>query len=140
MSGAVFVMSLFAAIWCIVGVAFSVALAVLGWRRDAPVAHDEQRRRGRIVGIASAVEGLAILVAVNVLVNTGRRDLVAPAVAIIVGVHFLPLARWLPAPIYYLTAALLVGVGAAGASAGDVTARIVIVGVGAAAVLWASCG
>lgn len=92
------------------------------------------------MGIASAVEGVAIFAAVTVLVNLGRRDLIAPAVAIIVGVHFLPLARWFPAPIYYLTAALLVAVGMAGAGVQNLPARVLTVGIGAAAVLWLSCG
>ena len=75
-----------------------MALARRRGRRSAPP--EERRRRGRIVGIASALEGVAIFAAASVLVNLGRRDLIAPAVAIIVGVHFLPLARWFPAPIY----------------------------------------
>ena len=69
-----------------------------------------------------------------------RRDLIAPAVAIIVGLHFVPLARWLPAPIYYLTAALLVVVGIAGANVHDLPARVLTVSVGAATALWFSCG
>jgi hypothetical protein len=154
--GAIVVMSAFAAIWWIVGAAqfsrrsllmyavgvvVSGLMVVLAWRRGGqPAALAEQKRRGRIVGIASAVEGVAIFAAVNVLVNLGRRDLIAPTVAIIVGLHFLPLARWLRAPIYYLTAALLVAVGMAGATVQDVPARIVTVCIGAAAVLWLSCG
>ena len=156
MGGAVTVMSSFAAIWWVVGTAVtgrgslllyavglatSAVLVVLGWRRaglttEAP---DVRGHRGRVVGIASGVEGVTILVAVNVLANAGRRDLIAPVVAIIVGLHFLPLARWLPAPIYYLTGALLVVVGLAGTAIQEGTARILTVCVGAAAVLWLSC-
>jgi hypothetical protein len=154
-SGAIFVMSAFAAIWWMigaaqsgrgspmmyaVGIAISSLMVALGWRRGGPpVAREERKRRGRIVGIASAVEGAAIFAAVTVLVNLGRRDLIAPAVAMIVGLHFLPLARWLPAPIYYLAAVLLVAVGMAGVLVQDLPARILTVGIGAAAVLWSSC-
>lgn len=154
--GAIVVMSAFAAIWWIVGAAqsgrgslmmyaasivISGLMVALAWRRGGrSAAPEERKRRGRIVGIASAVEGVAIFAAVTVLVNLGRRDLIAPAVAIIVGVHFLPLARWFPAPIYYLTAALLVAVGMAGAGVQDLPARVLTVGIGAAAVLWLSCG
>jgi len=154
--GAVTVMSTFAAIWWVVGTAMagrgsllmyvvglatSAVLIALGWHRagqttDAP---DARRHRGRVVGIASAVEGVAILVAVNVLANTGRQDLIAPVVAIIVGLHFLPLARFLPAPIYYLTGALLVVVGLAGTAVDDPTSRILTVCIGAATILWLSC-
>jgi energy-converting hydrogenase Eha subunit E len=65
--------------------------------------------------------------------------LIAPVVAIIVGLHFLPLARWLPGPIYYLTGALLVVVGLAGAAVQEPTVRILTVCIGAAGVLWLSC-
>jgi hypothetical protein len=154
--GAIIVMSAFAAIWWMtgaaqfgrgslimyaVGIVISGLMVALGWRRRGrSAAREERKRRGRIVGIASAVEGATIFAAVTVLVNLGRRDLIAPAVAIIVGLHFLPIARWLPAPIYYLTAALLVAVGMTGAVVQDLPARILTVGIGAAAVLWLSCG
>ncbi|HUA82282.1 MAG TPA: hypothetical protein VMB85_00365 [Bryobacteraceae bacterium] len=155
-AGAIIVMSTFAAIWWMVGAAqlgrgsvmmyaagivISGLMVALGWRRGGPpAAPEERKRRGRMVGIASTVEGVAILVAVNVLVKLGRRDLIAPAVAIIVGLHFLPLARWFPAPIYYLTGALLIAAGMAGTLVQDLPARILTVCLGAAAVLWFSCG
>lgn len=154
--GAIVVMSAFAAIWWMagaaqsgrgsprmyaVGIVISGVMAALAWRLSGRAAAPEERkRRGRIVGIASAVEGVAIFAAVTVLVHLGRRDLIAPAVAILVGVHFVPLARWFPAPIYYLTGALLVAVGMAGAVVEDLPARILTVCLGAAAVLWLSCG
>jgi hypothetical protein len=154
--GAIIVMSAFAAIWWMtgaaqfgrgslimyaVGIVISGLMVAFGWRRRGPsAAREERKRRGRIVGIASAVEGAAIFAAVIVLVKLGRRDLIAPAVAIIVGLHFLPLARWFPAPIYYLTAALLIAVGMAGAAVQGLPARILTVGIGAAAALWLSCG
>src|SRR5689334_13613041 len=149
-------MSAFAAIWWIVGAAqsgrgslmmyaasivISGLMVALAWRRGGGSAGPEERkRRRRIVAIASAVEAVAIFAAVRVLVHLGRRDLIAPAVAIIVGVHFLPLARWFPAPIYYLTGALLVAVGIAGVGVQDLPARILTIGIGAAAILWLSCG
>ena len=94
--GAAAVMSGFAAIWWVVGtaatgqgslplyavgLATSAVLVVLGWRRarQATDASGVRSHRGRVVGIASAVEGVTILVAVNVLANVGRRDLTAPS-------------------------------------------------------------
>lgn len=155
-SGAVIVMSTFAAIWWMIGAAqrgrgsllldavgigISGLLVALDWLRGGRSAtREERKRRGRIVGITSAVEGAAILAAVNVLVSLGRRDLIAPAVAIIVGLHFLPLARWLSAPIYYLTAALLVAVGIGSATMQDLSTRILTTCFGAATVLWSSSG
>lgn len=155
-AGAIIVMSTFAAIWWIVGTAqvrpgslaisgvgilISGLMMAIAWRRRGPsVSRDLRQRRGRAVGIASTVEGAAILAAVIVLSRVGRRDLIAPAIAVIVGLHFLPLARWLRAPLYYLTAALLIGVGIAGAFLSDPASRGAAVGTGAAAVLWLSCG
>ena len=154
--GAIIVMSAFAAIWWTISAAqsgrgslmiyaFAIVISglmvALAWRHGGrSVAPEEQRRRGRIVGIASAAEGVAIFAAVSFLVKLGRRDLIAPAVAIIVGLHFLPLARWFPAPLYYLTGAMLVVIGMAGAVVQDLPSRILTVGIGAAAVLWLSSG
>ena len=153
--GAVTVMSSFAAIWWGVGLtaagrgsfllnafglATSAVLIVLGWRRAAQAtAADVRKHRGRVVGIASGAEGVMIVVAAKMLANTGRSELIAPVVAIIVGLHFLPLARWLPGPIYYLTGALLVIVGFASTAILEPTARTLTVCIGAAAVLWLSC-
>jgi hypothetical protein len=154
--GAIIVMGAFAAIWWVigtaqsgrgslmmyaVGIAISALLVALDRSRGGRSAtRDERKRRGRIVGIASAAEGVTIFAGATVLARLGRRDLIAPAVAIIVGLHFLPLARWLPAPIYYLTAGLLVAVGTVGAFIQDAAARVLTICFGAAAVLWLSCG
>jgi hypothetical protein len=149
-------MSSFAAIWWLVGaaatgrgspspylvgLAMSALLILLGWRLSghAPTAPGLRRHRGRVVGIASGVEAVTIVIAGNVLTKTGRQDLIAPVVAIIVGVHFLPLARWLLAPIYYATGALLVVVGLAGTAIQEAPARTLAVCAGAASALWLSC-
>ena len=147
------IMSTFAAIWWVVGVRGSsaplavaygfpvlVAAAIvglaLGCAHDDAASADEQARRGRLVGIASATEGIAIFLAVNVLINMGWRDFIAPVIAIIVGLHFLPLARALPARLYYVTCALMVSVGLAGFMIAAAQQRLVIVTIGAAVVLW----
>jgi hypothetical protein len=149
-TGAV-IMSVFAAIWWLVGgrasafpavVTFGVPLLVSGtmlvlaWRGSSAGNSVPAPNAGRVVGIASAVEGVVIFVAANVLVNTGHADWTAPAVAIIVGLHFLPIARWLPARSYYLTAALLVAVGAASLALPAGRPRTTVVTVGAACILW----
>ena len=148
------VMSAFAAVWCLVGIsgvervsrAFYlvpilitgaiIALAVRYQAQRTPPASGERPRIGRVVGIASGVEGIAILVTVRVLVTTRHPTLIAPVVAIIVGLHFVPLARGLSAPLYYLTCALLVAIGAAGFGIADAALRLPFVCFGAAAALW----
>jgi hypothetical protein len=156
-SGAV-IMGFFATIWWIVGmraaghapgivylVPLTIAI-VLGAaaRRVAKAPHPasdaaDQARRDRLVGWASAGEGLALfLVAGIVLPSTGHREATVSAVALIVGVHFLPLARWLPAPRYYLTAVALMALGAIGLWIPEARTRITLVSAGAAIVLWAT--
>jgi hypothetical protein len=54
----------------------------------------------------------------------------------VVGAHFVPLARGLPAPAYYITAGVLVGLGVIGLLIGDLPTRLTVVSTGAAAVLW----
>ncbi|QJU57331.1 hypothetical protein HL653_05600 [Sphingomonas sp. AP4-R1] len=85
----------------------------------------------------SLLEGLAIVLAVNLLHQTHHPDATFPIVAAIVGFHFLPLARGIPVRLYYLTAAGLVLIGATGmlVPTGE---RPFFVGLGAAAVLWAT--
>lgn len=149
-------MSTFAAIWwivgatqsgraslmvCAIGLVISGLMVVLArGQSGAPVPPEQRKRLGRIVRIASALEGVFIVAAVIVLSKLGLRDLIAPAVAIIVGLHFLPLARWFPARIYYLTAALIVAAGVAGTLVDDLQSRILIVCIGTASALWLSCG
>jgi hypothetical protein len=151
------IMGLFAALWWIVGTGasgrgsgpmYTVAIVITGLIVGAASRQagrtsgspEERARRGRLVGIASGVEGLVIFVSINVLANIGRRDLAAPIIAIIVGLHFLPLARWLRVPLYYVTSALLVGLGIACVRVRDANFRLFTVSVGAACVLWLTCG
>ena len=106
------------------------ALAHVGARHDAA-------RVGRLVGIWSAVEGVAILVAVNVLNAIGRGDAIGPAIAIIVGLHFLPLARGIPVRLYYATGGAIVLAGALALLLPG-PERLPAAGVAAALILWAS--
>lgn len=147
------IMGAFGVIWWVVGlrasgqpslltyliplaVAAAIAVVCLRGRRAEPETDEESRRRGRLVGIASAAEGVAIFVAVNVLVNVGLRDEVAPTIALIVGLHFLPLARWLPARPYYVTAGVLVALGLVGLLIPNTERRLALVSAGAACTLW----
>ncbi len=150
-------MGVFAAVWWLVGVRASgytspltyviplvvtglIAIAALrGRARFEQVPPEEHARRGRLVGIASGIEGLAILLAVNVLAHIGRSDYAAPVIAIIVGLHFVPLAQRLPASLYYGTGALLTALGICGLAVRHPDQRLLIVSVGAACVLWLTC-
>lgn len=125
-----------------IGALAFVALVGLAWRRqrdESPERRRERAQRGHIIGIVTGIQGVLILAAMYALGDAGRLDLLAPIVAIVVGLHFLAFARLFPAVVYYLTSALLVALGAGGflLRAGGV--RVLTVSIGAAAILWLTC-
>ena len=85
------------------------ALIYLASRRPArnlvPRTAAEEERIGRLVGFWSLAEGIAIAPVAFILANTGLGRLIPAAIAIIVGLHFLPLARGTPRPLNYATGA-----------------------------------
>ena len=97
---------------------------------------DRWRVRYRTIGI---VQGVAIALVVAVAVALAAPGLIAPVVCLVVGVHFLPLARVVDQPEYRLTGVALLVVGLAGvvvlAVAGPDAARA-LSGIGAAIALW----
>ena len=149
---AVVVLCGFGALWAVGGL---VALGSPAWAWAGPVvlgagvaawclraagalparSRAERRRIARLVGVWSAVEGALIVGVDNVLANTGRVRDVLPATAVIVGLHFLPLARGIPQPAYYATGAALVALGVVGLALADPYAWA-LAGFGSALVLW----
>jgi hypothetical protein len=122
-------------------VPIAISVAMLLWASHQPVGTGnpvEGDHVGRAVGIATAIEGVAIFLAANILFNLHMPTLLLPAIAIIVGLHFIPLARWIPVPLYYRTGAGLIAVGLAAALLPP-DDRAIATGVAAAVVLWASC-
>jgi len=148
------IMSIFATIWWIVGalnsgwspiVSFGTPIAIFVFlfairkkqnMTPTELSEQEGRRIGRLVGIASGTEGIIIFVVVNILANIGKSDLLSPIIAIIVGLHFIPLARWIPAKLYYYTALVLVVVGTIGLIISDSILRMKIACLGSALTLW----
>jgi hypothetical protein len=94
-----------------------------------------QRRRVRLW---SGVEVLLIVAAAYQLPRLGMTGAVMPAIAIIVGAHFLPLARGLGVRFYLITGSALIALGIAAFAVPPGTIRILFTGWGAAAILWAS--
>lgn len=154
MAGVV-LMCIFAGAWWWAGVALSgqptalglvgpvISLVVIGVVRlfmRSGVAPDaaERKRAGRVLGWAVAFEAIAIVVAINVLRALHQEDLTLPAIAVIVGLHFLPLASGLRLRRYYISAAALVLLGG-GSVFVDAAVRPLVVGAGSAAVLWLTC-
>ena len=123
MRSAVWVLSIFAALWGVLAVtlahwaniwmllpcAMSVALIAIGERIAFPRRTDlEEARARKFVGWAFGIEMVAIILVCNMLVHFGASSYVVAAAVAIVGLHFVPLAIWLPARAYYATGGLLV--------------------------------
>ena len=53
----------------------------------------EKKKMGKWFGIIFGAEGLGIFLAVNIVINLGHPDLIIPAIALIVGLHFYPMAK-----------------------------------------------
>lgn len=63
----------------------------------------EGKKMDKWFGIIFGAEGLLIFIAVNVVINLGHPELTIPAIALVVGLHFFPLARVFKRTIdYYL--------------------------------------
>jgi len=76
----------------------------------------EEKRTGKWFGIIFGAEGLGIFVGINVVINLGHADLTIPVIALVVGLHFYPLARVFRRTIdYYLatwtTVVAIIGIG-----------------------------
>jgi hypothetical protein len=68
---------------------------------DADIA--EEKKMGKWFGIIFGAEGLGIFIAINVVNNLGYPDLDIPVIALVVGLHFYPLAKVFKRTIdYYL--------------------------------------
>jgi hypothetical protein len=98
---------------------------------------EEKQRIGKVVARASIGEGAGIPLAISACNWAGRPDLWVCALAGVVGIHFLPLAFWIPKRLYYFTAVALITVAAVGVFAPE-ERRVFIVAIGAATVLWVS--
>ncbi len=152
---AIIFMAGFAAAWWIAGllgshqfvgltaigtaVSLTLILAARARLRGAPApSAGERKRRGRVIGWAAGLEGVAIFATIGLLNTFGLGAYAFPAVAVIVGLHFLPLAALLPLRAYYLSALSLVSVGIIGAfvQAAD---RPFVVGTLSAIALWVTC-
>ena len=93
-------------------VLISAVLAFYGAGRFQPkLSSTDGGRIWKLVGRWSALQGAAIFLAAQVLGRMGRPALIAPVIAVIVGLHFIPLARGIPRTKYYVTAASLVAAG-----------------------------
>lgn len=103
-----------AAVWFVVT---AVRLVRRRGRASTSMTADEQRRQrrsGMAFGWVVTLEAVLVVVAANVLNSIGRPDLVLPAIALVVGLHFYPMARIFARSIDTWLATALSAVGLAG--------------------------
>ena len=131
--GGAAILTLFGGLWCIwplaawperpawaiptacAAIFVLLLLCILRWIASArilesedPTASARGKRAGILFGIISGLEGGLIALASALLARSGLTAWIPWAVALIVGVHFLPLAYVFKAPLYYWTGALSV--------------------------------
>jgi hypothetical protein len=116
-------------------IAAVLVIAAARRARSDPGASERPARVGRIIGWASAGEGVGIFLAVNIAINLGRPDLVLPTIALVVGLHFLPMAYAIPCRAFYANGAALLLASAIGFLLPQPTGTA-ITGVATALILW----
>ena len=150
----IMIMSGFAALWFVWGLSamgsingalllipFVVSGAMMAFASRMRIVATEAERRdvGRIIGWASGIEFVAIFAANTALSSTGHAGLAVCATLAIVGLHFLPLAYFLGVRNYYVAGAAMVALAAYGLTIHSDETRLLVLGVGAAVVLWITC-
>jgi hypothetical protein len=75
-------------------------------------------RAERVIMWSSIGEGVGLFVAANLAINLGHRELLLPAMALVVGLHFLPIAFAVPFRPFYVLGLALLGASAFGFAAG----------------------
>lgn len=149
--GAVSIACTFAAIWALYGLSHFVPLAA--WRyvgllpsviivaRAALLpkqarSFDWGEVKSRYFRVVFA-EVVALILVTNVLAATGRTGLIWPAIAVVVGLHFIPLASVFGSAIYYGTGVIIATLGALEPILPSSIGPLVL-GLGAAATLWST--
>lgn len=131
----------------VVGIALGASIATLGLRAsgiplsETPLTAQQlttSREIGRHFYMIFGVELAAIFLAVVVLRLLHYPDYILCGIALIVAVHFFPLAALFKAPVYYGTALLGCAIGLVGFFMSDAGLRQKVVGISFGLLLWAT--
>ena len=96
-SGGYWVLLLIFPAFCILFIVNAIRLFRIAKYFPASTSPDDiarEKSTGKWFGIIFGAEGLGIVIAINVVVNLGHPELTVPVIALVVGLHFFPLA-WL---------------------------------------------
>ncbi|MFC9946947.1 hypothetical protein [Streptomyces pratensis] len=129
----------------IIAVPITAVAVFLAYRKGAapsPRMVSPPANWARSVGVVNAAELVAIFAVIAAANASGRPGLIPPAIALVVGLHFVPLARLYDQWQYKGTAALLsatavLGFALVAAGLSDDSVRAVV-GLASAVTLWAS--
>jgi hypothetical protein len=102
------------------------------------VAAARGKRIGMWFGIIFTLEGALIGLGAVLLSRNGLGVWIPSMAALVVGLHFLPLARLFGVPLYFWTGAGAVAVVVFTAFLPEASTRLLLLGLGMGAVLWAS--
>jgi len=94
------------------------------------------RQIGRRFGWITGIEGAAIFLAVILLNAVHRPDFIPSAIALIVGLHFFPLASLFGRSVYYGTGILGCAIGGSAFFISDPSFRTSVVGLSFGLLLW----
>jgi hypothetical protein len=83
-------------------------------RRGLSAVHMPSERADKVIQWASIGEGIGIVLAINIVKNLGHPDWVLPAIAFVVGLHFLPMAFAIPFKPFYVLGICLIAAAVAG--------------------------
>jgi hypothetical protein len=125
--------------WLALPFALFLLIALAAWRtaRAQGGAMPLPPGADKVIGWSSTAEGVGIFLAANLVINLHHPEWLLPAMALVVGLHFIPIAVAIPFRPFLALAAVLLVVAAAGfllhAPLGPELA-----GFGAAAALWSA--
>jgi hypothetical protein len=66
------------------------------------------KQAGRIIMWSTIGEGIGLVVAANLVIHLGHQNMLIPTVAGVVGLHFIPMARFIPFVPFYVTSFALI--------------------------------
>lgn len=116
---------------------FHIAASTPKESEESMILHKSERSRtGKIFGVVFSAEFVLIGLAASILNSEGLYDLIATVIAIIVGVHFFPLAGLFKARIYNITGTVAVIAGLASLLVKTEPARQDFVGFSMGIILW----
>jgi archaellum biogenesis protein FlaJ (TadC family) len=116
---------------------FHIAASMPKESKESAILDKTERSRTRkMFGLVFSAEFVLIGLGASILISKGLNDLVVPIIAIIVGVHFFPLARLFKAHVYNITGAAAVFAGLASFPVNTEPARQNFVGFSMGIILW----